>query len=115
MHPGVAKQIRELIMDPDFAYDVIEVPFHRYALGVGTKESPWYSEYAQCVARKNVMQVNRGGVHDALQITSRKVFRLKRSDTICIYHLTHETVNRYDANDIYVIGGEKHRTFNVSI
>ena len=93
IHPLLAFQIKELASRLDLPYDVMEVPFHRYVLGVGSKASPWYSEYAQCVARKSVIQVKPFGVHDAVRMTSKRVLRLQKSQTVCIYHLTHETVD----------------------
>lgn len=106
MHPEVALQVRRLLSNEEFEYDIIEIPFRRYVLGVGSKESPWYSEYSKCIFKKDVLRVNQDGVHDAVSLKSKKVFRINRNINKCMYHLTHETTDRMMERHIRYWRGE---------
>jgi len=92
IHPKLANNIVYLINQKDFSYDVINIPFRRYVLGLETKRSPWYSELSPKVLRKSVIRIKNNGVHDALQFTGREL-NLKNHTEHCMYHLTHETVD----------------------
>lgn len=106
IHPELAQEIKKLTSDDSFNYDVINVPFRRYILGIETKRSPWYSSHAALVFRKSVMSINKTGVHDALQLNSNRRYSIKNSDTICMYHLTHATVDGMMERHIRYCRGE---------
>ena len=93
IHPQLASEIKRLTDKDDFDYDVIEVPFKRYILGIEDKRSPWKSGYASMVFRKNILKINNDRVHDALNLDTEKRYKLKGPKDQCIYHLTHETVD----------------------
>jgi glycosyltransferase involved in cell wall biosynthesis len=93
LHPHLAAQIRELIEREDFPYDVIHVPYRRYVLGLETKRSPWYSEFHPAVFRKRVVRIRADDVHAAITFNSDRQYKMPYSDTRCMYHLTHETVD----------------------
>lgn len=94
IHPELAREIKKLTSDKDFPYDVIYVPLRRYVLGLETKRSPWYSENAPMVVRKSVIRINKTGVHNALVFDSTRHYKMKKSNEYCMYHLTHETVDK---------------------
>lgn len=115
MHPDIARQIKAALAREDFPYDIIEAPFHRYVLGVGTKESPWYSEHAACAARLTAIHLNRGKVHDAISLASDRVYRVKGDRYRCMYHLTHETADRMMERHLRYWRGEAADAKNVNL
>lgn len=93
IHPKLAAQILELTRRADFSYDVIHVPFRRYALGLETRHSPWYSELNPLVYRKRVAKINYNSVHGTLTFATKRHYKMDNSDEYCMYHLTHETAD----------------------
>lgn len=94
LHPELARRLRELTDKPDFPYDVIDVPFHRYVLGLETPRSPWYSEANPSILfRKRIMRVDPGSVHGAIVLDSSRHYKIRGADEACMYHLTHSTVD----------------------
>jgi len=89
----LAMEIKRLISDTNFSFDIINVPFRRYILGIGDKRSPWYSDYSPCVFRKDIVLVNGKGVHDALKFQSDRIFTIDYLKECYMYHLTHETTD----------------------
>jgi glycosyltransferase involved in cell wall biosynthesis len=92
LSPGLANQVKKLTLQPDFSYDVIWVPFRRYVLGLESKRSPWYCELFPSVYKKNVMRVNTDSVHCAVYLDTKRQYKMKNSQTDCIFHLTHENL-----------------------
>ena len=92
IHPNLTVKIREKILDVNFNYDVLHVPFRRFVLGFDDIRSPWHSELNPIVLRKNAIVLNKNEVHSAIQ-KEGKHFRFKSHDIECVYHLTHETVD----------------------
>ena len=105
IHPNLANTIVSKIENNDFQYDVINIPFRRYVLGLETKRSPWYTELSPKVIRKSVISIKKNGVHDALQFTGREL-DLKSNIEYSMYHLTHETVDIMMENHIRYWRGE---------
>lgn len=103
IHPGLAAQIAELIKTPDFPYDIIQIPFRRYVLGLETPRSPWYSELSPgSVFRKSVARVNKDLVHAALWFDTERIYKMRNSEEFCMYHLTHSTADMMmDRHAIY--------------
>ena len=93
IHPQLAKNILELINSTDFAYDVIHVPFKCFVLGHADNFSPWNTKLKPLIIRKNVIQINKSGVHNAILFNSKRHYKMKESNKYCIFHLTHETVD----------------------
>jgi glycosyltransferase involved in cell wall biosynthesis len=93
IHPVCALEIKRLISQPDFDYDVIQVPFRRYVLGLESKRSPWYSSHAPMVFRKSIVRINRLGIHNAVQLDSNRHYKMKNSNEYAMYHLTHATLD----------------------
>lgn len=91
--PELAFEIFRLTQKVSFEYDIIEVPFKRYILGLENKRSPWFGKYNRCVFRKSVLKINKNEVHGAIAFESRRVFTLKVFKDKAIHHLTHETVD----------------------
>ena len=94
IHPKLALEITRLTNIKDFAFDVIHVPYRRYVLGIETKRSPWYSENAPMVFRKSIIKINKAEVHSALHFDTKRHYKMKNSNDYCMYHLTHETVDK---------------------
>lgn len=93
IHPKLARSIKEITDNIAFEFDVIHIPYHRIVLGIDSKRSPWHSELHPAVFRKSVFQLNRNGVHDAVKFTSKKHFKMGKSEKYCVYHLTHENLD----------------------
>lgn len=91
--PPLADEIRRLISNPGFAYDIIEVPFRRYALGLNGPHSPWYSPVNPAVARRNVLQYREDEVHRVISFTSDRQYRIEGCEGAFFYHLTHPDVD----------------------
>ncbi|RVT75846.1 glycosyltransferase [Flavobacterium sufflavum] len=92
IHPKLVEKITELIDKKDFNYDIINIPFRRYILGLESKRSPWYSELSPKIVKKSSIIIDKTGVHNAAQFIGN-CFNLKNSDEFSMYHLTHETVD----------------------
>jgi len=92
MHPQLASQITQLISNPNFDADIINVPFRRYILGLESKRSPWYSKVCPMVFRKSILTVDKENVHQALQFKGKQ-YSMKNDQVACMYHLTHESVD----------------------
>lgn len=93
IHPELARRIKELTEKENFEYDMIQVPFYTYILGIDSKRSPWHTEMKSYVFRKKALKLNTNGVHDAIQFLSTRTYVLKMPEKFCIYHLTHVDVN----------------------
>ena len=93
VHFNLSKKILALIKNTQFDYDIIDVPYRRFVLGIGDKFSPWYCELAPSVFRKKIMKINPLSIHGAVIHDSKKVYKMQKSNEECIYHLTHETLN----------------------
>ena len=114
IHPKLANTIVSLIENNNCHYDVINIPFRRYVLGLETKRSPWYSELSPKVLRKSVISIKKNGVHDALQFAGREL-NLKNNIEHCMYHLTHETVDIMMETHIrYCRGESKDESISIS-
>jgi len=92
IHPQLAIEIRNLIKQRDFPYDVIHVPYRRYVLGLETKYSPWYSERHPAVFRKSVARIQKD-VHGALTFDTKRYYEMPVSTNAYMYHLTHATID----------------------
>ncbi len=92
IHPQLAFEIRKLINQDDFQYDVIYVPYRRFVLGLETKHSPWYSKLHPAVFRKRVAKINED-VHGALTFNTERHYYMPISTYDYMYHLTHATVD----------------------
>ncbi len=94
MHPELARKLRELTDKQDFPYDVIDIPFRRYVLGLETPRSPWYAGLNSTVLfRKSAMQINSESVHGAISLDSKRHYKILDSDTAYMYHLTHSSAD----------------------
>jgi glycosyltransferase involved in cell wall biosynthesis len=114
IHPNLANTVVSIINNNDFHYDVINIPFRRYVLGIETKRSPWHSELSPKVFRKSVISIKKNGVHDALHFKGRE-YNLKYNIEHCMYHLTHETVDIMIHNHIrYWRGEAKDESINLN-
>lgn len=91
--PQLAYQIRNLINQRDFPYDVIHVPFRRYVLGLESPHSPWHSKLNPLLYRKRVTKIDEHSVHGALTFDTKRHYKMPYSKKYCIYHLTHSTAD----------------------
>ena len=91
--PALADEVRRLIASKEFPYDVIEVPFRRYALGLNGPRSPWYAPFNAAVARRNVLQYREDEVHGVISFTSDRRYRIEALEGAVFYHLTHPDVD----------------------
>jgi glycosyltransferase involved in cell wall biosynthesis len=90
---GLAYEIKRLINDENFKYDIINVPYKSYILGIENKRSPWKSTHLSSVFRKSILTINKEGVHDAISFRSKKKYSIVNFNIGSIHHLTHETVD----------------------
>jgi glycosyltransferase involved in cell wall biosynthesis len=91
IHPSLAMEIKRLINDSDFQYDIIYVPFRTFILGVDSKRSPWHTELKPSVYKKNSITFN-SGVHNSASFSSTRKFIFKKDTEFCIFHLTHVNI-----------------------
>ncbi len=102
IHPGLARQIKELVENPSFGHDVIHVPYRRFVLGLETPHSPWYSEVLPALARKSVIRIKTDSVHGAISFDTSRHYKMPNSEKFCMYHLTHASVDMMmDRNTMY--------------
>ena len=95
LHPKLAKDISNLISDDQFPFDIIEVPFRRYILGINSERSPWHTISSSIsVFKKDVYTINSKSVHSANAFISKRIYKLPKSDKYCLYHLTHPNVDQ---------------------
>ena len=90
---GLVIEILRLTQKSNFEYDIIEVPYKRYILGLENKRSPWYGKSHPSVFRKSVLKINKNEVHGAIIFESNRIFTIKEFKNTAIHHLTHETVD----------------------
>lgn len=94
IHPALATEIKRLTSLPDFPYDVIDIPFRRYVLGLETPRSPWYSELNTAILfRRSVVGFDPASVHGAIKLNTQRHYKMPNSDKACMYHLTHSTAD----------------------
>lgn len=91
IHPLLAFKIKKLIDQDNGEYDIIEIPFNRYVLGINTKFSPWYEKTSKfLVIRKSVYEINPKSIHNSNVINSNRIYRLKLNElSYSFSHLTH--------------------------
>lgn len=89
----LACEIKKLIDQEKFDYDIIKVPYKRYILGIENKRSPWSSQYHKSVFRKTALLINKNGVHNAISFKSDKVYSIDLNLNSYLHHLTHESVD----------------------
>lgn len=92
IHPELVKKILNLIDNKDFKYDIINIPFRRYILGLESKRSPWYSELSPKIIRKSSIVIDKEGVHNAARFIGNR-FNFKNSFEFSMFHLTHDSVD----------------------
>lgn len=94
IHPRLASQIRSMVDDPNFAFDLIDIPYRRYVLGLETARSPWYSSLSSgIVFRKCIARIKQDIVHGAIHFDTLRHFKMPESTDYCMYHLTHASVD----------------------
>ena len=93
LHRRLAVQIRDMVDQPDFPFDVIHVPYRRFILGLETERSPWYGELHPAVCRKHLFRVRQDIVHGAFVFDTTRHYKMANSTDYCMYHLTHETTD----------------------
>lgn len=105
IHPKLVEDILKIIQEYDDEYDIINIPFRRYVLGLESKRSPWYSELSPKIVKKNAMVLNSDGVHDAVSFKGKE-YNMKNHDSYCMFHLTHESVDKMMSNHTRYWKGE---------
>jgi len=94
IHPALAYEIKRLVHDDSFTYEVIEVPYRSYVLGVCEKYSPWYQEFTSKIFKFSTLSLNKGEVHKALSVKSSSIYRIKlKNYDEAYYHLSRENAD----------------------
>lgn len=95
IHPLLAFEIKKLIEGDNGEFDIIEIPFSRYILGLNRNFSPWHEKTSKItVFRKSVYEINPNSVHSASVINSNRVHVLKLKDIKHSFsHLTHPNMD----------------------
>ncbi|WP_454879143.1 glycosyltransferase [Sphingobacterium detergens] len=99
LSPILAKEIRTLISKPDFPFDILDVPFRRYVLGIDSPKSPWHARFSTKVMRKSSIILDMKDVHAVARFSGAK-YRLENFEKYHMYHLTHENVDKMMSNHI---------------
>jgi len=89
----LANEINRLTLLPDFEYDIINVPYKRYILGIENKRSPWYGSFNSAVFRKSILKIRKSEVHGAITFESDRKYSIRNFKSAYLHHLTHETVD----------------------
>ena len=115
IHPVLAKRIKELVMTEFFDYDVIEVPYKPYFLGICEPYSPWFLSYTNKVFKTSCISVNKGEVHKALNLIARSKYRIETefSDE-AYYHLTHQNADSIMERNLRYWRGERNSNESLS-
>jgi glycosyltransferase involved in cell wall biosynthesis len=92
IHPKLVEEIFKFIKQKDFKYDIINIPFRRYILGLESIRSPWYTKLSPKIVKKSSIIIEKGGVHNAARFEGNQI-DMPNSNDYCMYHLTHETVD----------------------
>ncbi len=113
IHPKLAIEIKKLIENDDYTFDIIEIPFSRYVLGIDSKYSPWYENKSKItVFRKSIYSINTNSVHSANVLNSKRVYTLKVSDPNYKFsHLTHPNMEHMMDRHLNYIRSES-KAFN---
>ena len=93
MDVELAHEIKRLTSLNNFEYDIIEVPFKRYILGIEDKRSPWHGKFSSSVFRRSTLKIRKEEVHGALSFESNRKYTIQGLNHSAIHHLTHETVD----------------------
>jgi hypothetical protein len=96
IHPILTLEIKKLIDQDNGEYDIIEIPFNRYILGINSKFSPWYTKTSKIsVFRKSVYEINPNSVHSSNILNTNRIYTIKLKDTSYSFsHLTHPNMNQ---------------------
>jgi (heptosyl)LPS beta-1,4-glucosyltransferase len=94
IHPGLVDKLQALLRQDPFPYDIVAVPFVVYFLGIYDRHSPWYRPTKRWLFRKSVWYHNPE-IHRELQFTSKRVFKMRPSDTEALFHFTGPTLDSY--------------------
>ena len=89
----LASEIKRITSIPNFEFDILNVPYKRYILGIENKRSPWHGDFHKSVFKKAVLNIRTEEVHSAIGFTSNKKLDIVNVGNSAIHHLTHETVD----------------------
>jgi glycosyltransferase involved in cell wall biosynthesis len=94
VHPALGLKIKELVHDPDFSCDVIDVPYQGYMMGIYESWSPWYAKVGMGAVKTSCIRINKGEVHSAFNpdIKSRYTIKMKNENEAYI-RLSHESAD----------------------
>jgi glycosyltransferase involved in cell wall biosynthesis len=92
--PALAKEVRRLISG-DVPYDVIEVPYRRFVLGIGGVHSPWHGNgFHPSIIRRSAVAFRDDDVHGAIASNSERIHRMQdAASDAYLYHLTHPSID----------------------
>ena len=94
VHPALGLKIKELVHDPKFDYDIINVPYKGYMMGIYEPWSPWYAKVGMGATKMSCIKINKGEVHTAFnpEIKSQYTIKMKNDDEAFI-RLSHESAD----------------------
>jgi hypothetical protein len=92
IHPNLSLELIRIFESGELSkYDIIKVPFQTYILGLNSNRSPWHTQSKAYIFRKETYFINAEGVHNGIQLNSKKILNLNCDYPI--FHLTHESVD----------------------
>lgn len=95
IHPNLVNKLTTLINDDSFTYDVIALPFAIYVFGLrDVKRSPWCATHKEWMYKKDVVQTS-SVVHKEMFHNSKNIYVMPYSNTVNLFHLTHETMDSF--------------------
>ncbi len=95
IHPSLVSKMLNLINKNNFNYDVIAFPYVVGALGIFDKRSPWDSIPLKKYLFKKSVAVSSEIIHQELTFSSDKVYKMEKSRTEAVFHLTHENLDTF--------------------
>lgn len=102
IHPKLVERIEKLIEQPNFPYDVIEIPYKIYALGIHSPYSPWFTTHKPTLIRKSVFRPSKELHKEAsYDVDPARVYRMKwMGEDEAQYHLTHVNLDDFFAKHL---------------
>lgn len=97
IHPKLIDRIEKLLSLSDFPFDVIEIPYKIYALGIHSPYSPWYTSHKPTLIRKSAFRPSQELHKEASYIADpTRVYKMNwEGDDETQYHLTHVDLNDF--------------------
>lgn len=95
MAPKLVNEIIKLTTDPNFAYDVIGMPFAQYSFGITSKRSPFYAKFKHTLIRRSNLKVSNI-LHQEIGYKKANIYNIPLAgEAFSLFHCTHRDSESY--------------------